>query len=129
MVSKFKKNKKGGRFLNLFFSCLMGALFLSAIAFLIYTDIKINKKRGEFVSKIESLKTEISGLEEKNSVLRQKTSEAGAKEYLEEVAREQLGLKKPGEEVVVIKEETAEENKITEEKKGWWEWLKDILGR
>ncbi len=129
MITKFRKNKKSGHFLGMFFSFLIGALFLSAIAFLIYTDIKINKKRGELISKIESLKTEISGLEEKNAVLRQKTSEAGAKEYLEEVAREQLGLKKPGEEVVVIKEETAEENKIAEEKKGWWEWLKGILGR
>jgi len=129
MVSKFKKKGKARRFINIFFSVLVGALFLATIAFLVYTDIKINKKRADLTGRIDSLKTQINDLENKNNDLRQKTSETGAKEYLEEVARDQLGLKKPGEEAVVIKQENTEENKITEEKKGWWDWLKGILGR
>jgi cell division protein FtsL len=129
MVSKFRKNGKIKRFMGIFFSVLVGALFLAAIAFLIYTDIKINKKRVDSIAKIDSLKIQISDLEKKNDDLKQKTSETGAKEYLEGVARDQLGLKKPGEEAVVIKEENVAENKATEEKQGWWEWLKGVLGK
>ncbi len=59
----------------------------------------------------------------------------GSREHLEKIAREQLGMKNPGEEVVVISKEeedefSSERSLEDEEKqtfwnpKYWWEWLK-----
>ena len=84
-----------------------------------------------FTARIESLRKEIQILEEKNKELKEEISQSGSEEYLEKVAREQLGLKAPGEEVIVInKEEKEEQPEIKQNEKNfwnpksWWEWLK-----
>lgn len=115
MVTKFKKSKKGSR-QTIFFSTLLGILILIVIGFLVVSNWKINQKRTELSSRIEALRKEIQILEEKKQELEAGISQAGKEEYLEEVAREQLGLKKPGEEVVMVlpSEETKEEKPVEE---------------
>jgi len=123
MVAKFKKIKKGSSGQNIFFSVLIGVLFLFLIGFLIFTNLKINRKRVQFISQIESIQKEIQILEQKKAELQEKIAQAGSKDYLEKVAREQLGLKKPGEGVIVITKED-EEKREEEEEKSLWDWFK-----
>lgn len=128
MITKVRKIKKGTRGKKLFFPILVAVLVLLVIGFLIKTNLKIKQRRAKLTAQIEVLQEEIQSLEEKNQELKQGISQAGSEEYLERVAREELGLKAPGEEVVVISMEGEEEEKeVEEEKKTWWEWLKGIL--
>jgi len=102
------------------------------VSFLFYTNWNINQKRAQLTARIEALKGEIQVLEQKNIEFKERVSEVGSEEYLEKVAREQLNLKAPGEEVVVVKKEPASaegSGEAKEEKKSWWEWLKNIWER
>lgn len=128
MLAKFRKTKKSF-WQAVFFPTLTGLLTLLVIGFLIFSSLKINKKRTELIQRIEILKREIQILEEKNKQLRAGISQAETEDYLEEVAKEQLGLKKPGEEVVAFIKEKEEKKEEKEEKsfwnpQSWWEWLK-----
>jgi len=115
---------------NLFFPILLAFLILLIIGFLISTNLKINRRRSELISQIETLKKEIQTLEEKNVNLKAEISQQGEEHFLEEKIREQ-GYKKPGEEVVAIKKIEAEKVETEKEKsffQNWWEWLKAKLG-
>ena len=126
MVANFKKNKKDKK-RSIFFSVSLGVLFLLLISFLIHTNFKLSQRRKNLISRIEVLKKEIQVLESKNEGLRGKISQTESKDYLEKVAREQLGFKGAGEEVVVITSEEDQKEEKEEEKeesKKWWERLK-----
>ena len=133
MVAKFKKiRKRKFRKGNLFWILLL-IIFVGLIGVLIVANVRINKKRAEYIDRIETLKKEIQEVEEKSEELKKGVSQAGSKEHLEKVAREQLGLKNPGEEVVVItkeEEESSSSAEATEDKgsfwnpKKWWELIK-----
>lgn len=130
MIAKFRRKKKISSWKNIFFSVLFGVLFLLVIGFLIVTNLKINQRRAQLTTRITSLKEEIEILEQKSQELKENISQAEGEEYLEKVAREQLGLKAPGEEVVVITGEREEEKEeVKEEEKTWWEkilfWKRD----
>ncbi len=100
------------------------------IGFLIVTNSKINQRRAQLTTRITNLKEEIEILEQKNQELKENISQAGGKEYLEEVARDRLGLKAPKEEVVVITGEKEEEKEeVKEEEETWWEKFKSIWTR
>lgn len=101
------------------------------VGFLFYTNWNINQRRTQLTARISALKEEIQILEQKNQELKEKMSEAGKEEYLEKVARDQLGMKAPGEEVVVVKKEEASATEgsaeTMEEKKSWWEMIKGFF--
>jgi len=132
MLAKFKKiRKKSFRRENLFWLLLL-ITFIGLIGALAVVNLKINKKRVQYIDRVETLKKEIQEVEKKNEELKKGVSQAGSKEHLEKVAREQLGLKNPGEEVVVIIKEEEESSSVeaTEDKesfwdpKKWWEWIR-----
>jgi len=133
MVTKFKKNRKKSSLKGIFSAIFLGILLLTVLGFLIITNIKIKQRRERLLARVENLKNEVQILEEKNEGLRAKVSQAGSRESLEKIAREQLGLKAPGEEIVVISKEKGEEKKemqAQEEKgfwnpQGWWDWIKN----
>lgn len=129
MIAKFRKKKKLSSWKNIFFSISFGVLFLLVIGFLIVTNSKINQRRTQLTARITNLKEEIEILEQKNQELKENIFQAGGKEYLEEVARDRLGLKAPKEEVVVITGEKEEEEEVKEEEKTWWEKFKSIWKR
>ena len=109
-------------------SVVIVILSLVAVGFLVKTNVKINRKRAELLSRIESLTAEIQIAEQKNQELKSKISQSESSDYLEKVAREQLNMKKPGEEIVVItKEET--QGSSEKEKSFWqkfWEKIKNL---
>lgn len=124
MIAQKNKRKKPSQII--LFSIALGLLTLVVTSFFVISNWKINQRRAELNEKIESLRKEIQILEEKNAELRAGISQSQSQEYLEEVAREQLGLKKPGEEVVTVKppEKTEEESTKT---KSFWQKILERL--
>jgi cell division protein FtsB len=91
--------------------------------------MKINKRKEELNSQIQKLEEEIQNQMKKNEELKAGLSQTSDQQYLEEEARERLGLKKPGEEVVSIQKVETEEPK-TEEKpkpKSLWQRILEKL--
>lgn len=132
MIAKFRKKKKRSSWKSIFFSIFSVLLFIFVIGFLFITNWKIKQRREELTARIETLKQEVAILEEKNQEIKERISQSGKEEYLEEVARDQLGLKASGEEVVVVKKEPAfaeGSGKAKEEEKTWWEKFKSIWTR
>jgi len=121
ITKKFKKKKS---FQTIFFQVLFGLFAITIAVFLIVSNFKINKRRQELISQITFLEKEIQILEEKNEQLKAGIARTESESYLEREARERLGLKKPGEEVVAIKKVESEEAEKPEEKNFWdkiWE--------
>ncbi|MBZ9569821.1 septum formation initiator family protein [Patescibacteria group bacterium] len=126
MITKKRKKKKS--FQAIFFSILFGLFALAITIFLIISNLRINRRRKELISQIGTLEKEIQILEGKNEELKAGVDQSLTESYLEKEARERLGLKKPGEEVVAIKKiETQEPEEIEQEKSLWekvWEKIK-----
>lgn len=119
MLTKRRKKKKS--FQAIFFPILFSLFAIALIAFLIVSNLRISKRRKELISQINALGKEIQILEGKNAQLKAGVTEGLTESYLEKEARERLGLKKPGEEVVAIKKIESEEPKEAEKEKGFWE--------
>ncbi|MFH1036952.1 MAG: septum formation initiator family protein [Patescibacteria group bacterium] len=116
--------KKGKKNQTPLWTAVMVLLILAVTGFLVYTNWRIRERRSSLSERIESLQKEIQDLQEKNSELKEGIDQSQSQEYLEQMARENLDLKKPGEDVIVVKmpSTTTEEN--TEEKSFWqkiWE--------
>lgn len=126
MISRTKRFKKGSSLQTIFFSTLIGMIFLVTIGFLIFSNFKISQKRAELISQIEILTEKIQALKERNQELEAEISQTSEKSYLEKVARNQLGLQQPGEEVVAIIKEKKEEKEIKEEKSFWQKFLEKM---
>ena len=136
MIAKFRKKRKmsskrkRNSWKNIFFSMFFVVLFILVIGFLVITNLKIKERREELSARIAILKQEVALLEQKNQEIKERISQSESEEYLEEVARDQLSLKAPGEEVVVVKKEVEEEKEeVKEEEKTWWEKFKSIWTR
>ena len=134
MITKIKKNRnrdkrrKGINQTSLFFSILISFLILLIIGFLIFTNVNIVLRRAELTERVEELRKEIQILEQKNQELQTKIVRAGKPDFLEERAREELGLKKPGEEVVLILPIEKDVEKSIEEEKTFWQKFWEKLG-
>ena len=128
MVAKFKKNKKIKSLKDKVLSLFLIGLVLFIIGFIVVTNWKINKRREELIDRVSLLKQEVERLEEKNKELKEKKIDSESEDYLEKVARDQLDLKKPGEEVIVVQKEE-EQKEEEEERKSWWDKFKSIWTR
>jgi len=129
MIAKKKKKKRGNQ--NLLSSILIGIFLLGVVSLLVFFNIKINQRRAELLTQIESLEKEIQLLEEKNSQLRAGISQTGKESYWEEQAREQ-GLIREGENQVVIIPPEQEQLKKEEESsfwnfQNWLEWIRSKM--
>ena len=121
MVTNFKKNKKRKSFKNIVTYLLIFAFLVFATFFIVTANIKTRQRRIELISRRETLQAEIQRLEEISKGLQGEPD-------LEKIAREQLGLKLEGEEVVFITrdEEVIEEEKEKEEE-SWWTQIKKFF--
>jgi cell division protein FtsL len=128
MVAKFKKNKKIKSLKDKILSVFLISLVLFIVGFIVVTNWKINRRREELINRVSLLKEEVQKLEEKNRELKEKKLDSESEDYLEKVARDQLDLKKPGEEVVVVQKEE-EEKEEEQERKSWWDKFKSIWTR
>ena len=135
MLAKSKKNKKGS-YQEIAFSVFLIFLIILGVGFLIASNLRINKRRQDLISQINKLETEIKEKEKQNLELKAGVSQIADQNYVEQEAREKLGLKKPGEEVVSIQKVETEANKTQEVKKetgspwnpkNWWNWIKNKI--
>lgn len=122
-----RKSKKKKSFQVILFSVLFCLSAIALAAFLIISNLRINKKREGLISQIKVLKEEIQILEGKNEQLKAGVDQTQSESYLEKEARERLGLKKPGEEVVAIKQLAPEEPEEVEKEKSFWEKVWDKI--
>jgi len=128
MITRKKKNKKRGSLKNVLACGFLFVFVLVVIIFIFAANWKINQKRKELTARAEELRVQVAALEQRNKELKENISYVGSEDYLEQVAREQLDMKKPGEEVVVIQKEE-EQEQHPEEKMSWWEKIKSLWSR
>lgn len=105
----------------------IGILIVVLVAFNLVNQIFNTVKSGERLSKEAE---EVYKLEAKNKDLKKKLSEVKSTQFLEEQARNRLGLGKKGETVVIIPEEKLKEvlgaSESAQEARlpNWLGWLK-----
>lgn len=117
MLSKKGKKVKRGihidkRKLSIFFWSIFCVWF---VGFLLYSNAKIFQKRTDLGNELEKLDNSVETLSKEKDSLKFSLGETYSDEYLERVAREDLGMQKPGEKVVVIKKSGSEEEKGKED--------------
>ena len=127
MISKIKIFKSNTPFKDKFTLIILGILFFAIIGFLAFSNFRINKKKIELQSQADSLKKEIQILEEKREQLRAGILEGESETFLEKEARDRLGLKKPGEEVVAVLPPKETQGTSTQENKTFWQKILKIL--
>ncbi len=121
---KKERREKG----NTLFSLILLLFGVLLMWFLISGNIKLSKRRAELLLQINQLKEKVAQIEEKKKEVEKNIVQKNNKEFLEEIARDQLNLKKPGEKVVVVQKEENEEKKEDEQrKKSLWEKIKNII--
>jgi cell division protein FtsB len=100
---KVVKTKPKGKFSN-----LIAIVFILFAVYLIYTNIMIFLERSRINSDYSNLDKTYEDLAKEKDVLKMQLGETYSNDYLERVAREELGLYKEGEKVIVIKKEEQE---------------------
>lgn len=124
MITKDKKIKKSSAH-DKFLPVLLGCLILIIVGFLVYSDLKINRRRAELNVQLSTLQQELQELEAKRQELQSQVSQSESQEYLEKEARETFNLKKPGEEVVAVLPPGNEQKSAQEE--SFWQKIIDKI--
>jgi cell division protein FtsB len=101
------------------------------IVLLIISCFNIFQKRMATEKELNILNEELNELKKENDILNYTLGETYSDEFLERIAREDLGMQKPGETIYIIKKE-ADEIELEEEKSyNFFErvtnWLKEIM--
>jgi cell division protein FtsB len=129
---KRKKNIISVFFTSPLFLSLVLLGLLAAIGFPLYKNLS---SRYRIDKEIEDLKVEIDGLESGNRDLKKLLTYLKSDQFAEAEARLNFGLKKNGEEVVVVKEEgqaavdRMNDNNSDEELSAWAKWVKYFWGK
>jgi len=104
MLTKIRRNKKkiNNIFSTVFYICLIMAVLL-VMVLLVIGNVRINQKRNELNSEIDSLKVQVQKLREQEELFKSQILGTDENEYLEQKARDIFDLKKEGEKAVIIK--------------------------
>lgn len=121
---------------NNFWAKITSRLFLlmATIALVVvgYGLVKSAIRRAEIEREIRSLQAEIAEHKTKSDELSKLIGYLNTQEYKEKEARLELGLQKPGENVVVITDLEKEGNKDLNNQvslePNWLQWLKYLIG-
>ncbi len=139
MLPKIKKDKNRAKQIkDAVFLILMAVVFFGLVGYSILSNVGIGAKRDQYIKQIDELKAKIEAAQKQKAEIESNLAKAGTKEYLEEVARKQFGLKAPGEEVAVVMKdqpqpsETPNPEQQTSKKKNIWNplnWWSMIRGK
>lgn len=99
MIADFRKNKKDA-VKNQVFMHIAGVLLMCLLVVLVIANVRIQKKRQEFLAQVANLQRQVEQLQESNSDLKEGISKENDPAYIEKIAREQLDLQKEGETTV-----------------------------
>jgi len=98
------RRKKKNIFLKLFLNQYLLVVLVLILLLLISIPLARNvSKKYEIDSEVSNLENEIVGLQKKNLELEKLINNYESPDFVEEIARLNLGLKKEGEEVLVVK--------------------------
>jgi cell division protein FtsL len=120
-------NKKG---ISIFFWSLFCVWF---VGFLFYSNVKMFQKRAELNKELQKIDSSVESLTKEKDLLKFRVGETSSKDYLEKVAREDLGMQKPGEKVVIIKKgDSVIENKddgegVLQKISNWFNSIKEMI--
>lgn len=127
MVTKKLKKEKSWQRVLLY--PIFAIFILGTISLLIISNWRTYQRKAELAARTENLKAEIEILEKRKQELEASALQVGQEDYLEKVAREQLNLKKPGEEVVaVLAPEEKEKKEEIQEEKSLWQIILEKIG-
>jgi cell division protein FtsL len=118
MLPKNIKNKKSD---SLIFPVVLGIGLLAIVIFLVVSNWKISQKRTEMNETIQNLKNQIQTLETKQAKLTAQVAQSQSPDNLEKVAREDLNMQRPGEEVIVVKPASTTEPQVSQPAKNIWQ--------
>lgn len=136
MVADFQKKQKRNPQKQFLIIC-GGIIILVVIVLLIIANVRIYKRKAELNSQIENLKTKIEEIKNQNKDLEQGILKVNDDNYIEKIAREDLGLQKEGEKAVsfIMPKEKNQENSnqsknFLQNWLGWlsgiWQWLNKL---
>ena len=107
LAKKHKKVKWGIRINKKKIAIVFWAFFgLWFVVFLFYSNVKIFQKRTDLDKNLEVLDSNVESLIKEKDSLNFRLGETNSEAYLEQVAREDLGMQKPGEQIVIIKKDS-----------------------
>ncbi len=99
-------------------------VILVVLGLLGYSNWQMFQRRREVKAELKQLNRKIDALEDEKAAIQASINEED--DYMvEEIAREQMNLKKPGEKVINIKKPPQQEEQELE-KKWWQKWLAKI---
>ena len=93
-------------------------LLLVSLFILIFFSINLSREiinRRDLQKDIDKLQTEINNLESRNTELASLIEYFKSMDFVEEVARTKLNLRKPGEHIIIVPEEQVEESGLTKQ--------------
>ena len=99
-----------------------GAICLVAF-FLIISNLKIKEKREILEEKTSALEEEVKELQEESQELETMIFQEKTESFLEEIAREDLNLKKEGEKVAAFPFQENNLGESSPEQDWWWDLL------
>jgi cell division protein FtsB len=118
LTKNIKKVKSGVKIDKKKLSFLFWSIIcLIFVIYLFYCNIKMWQKRSDLSKDLNNLDFNIESLKKEQEILSFRLDETYSEEYLEKVAREDLGMQKAGEKVVVIKKSNSEEGNNNSENK------------
>ncbi|MDD3170202.1 MAG: septum formation initiator family protein [Candidatus Paceibacterota bacterium] len=100
-------------------------LSIAFVLFLAYTNIRIFVETQKGDRELKRIEAIIEALNKEKEKLNFELGNTASEAYLEKVAREELGLQKPGEQVIVVKKEG--EGEGVEKETGRFQFLKDVF--
>lgn len=121
MLTNFNQSGKAKRWT---FTGLIALVILVLLGLLGYSNWQMFQRRREVKAELKQLNRKIDALEDEKAAIQASINEKD--DYMvEEIAREQMNLKKPGEKVINIKKPPQQEKQELE-KKWWQKWLAKI---
>ncbi|MFA5013032.1 MAG: septum formation initiator family protein [Candidatus Paceibacterota bacterium] len=105
MLAKKGKKRKGGGFQAKITKGLGILAFIFLFSYLSFANVKILIARMEAGKNLSELTNTTTGLEKEKDRLNLELGKTGSEEFLEKVAREELGFQKQGEQVIVVRKE------------------------
>ena len=129
MVAKIRPIKKIGEIIEAkLMPGLVKFIFIVIIGILLFSNLQMNQRRRQLMLKISELDQEIVALEKRNQELEAGIAQTVDEKYLEQEARDNFQMRKPGESVVVVSPPENSQNNSSEEPKTWWQKVLEWVG-
>ena len=103
-------------------------ILLVVIGILLFSNLQMNQRRRQLMSKIGELDQEIVAIEKRNQELEAGIVQEVDEEYLEQEARDNFQMKKPGESVVVVLPPKDGIDDLSQIEKTWWQKVLEWVG-